>query len=426
MILLYRILTNAIYPFLHIFLLVRILIKKEDPKRYKEKIFVSHFNVNKSKNSKLLWFHAASIGELKSIIPLIKEINFKRKNHEILVTTNTLSSSSIAQKELRKFSKTQHRFMPFDVNYLIDNFLNKWKPEKIFLVDSEIWPNLILKIREKKIPLALINARLTRQSFSKWSMFNKTAKKIFATFNLSLCSNRETESFLKKFDVRNIRYEGNLKLIDKIDKKDLRSVNSDMLSKSRFWVAASTHKEEELFCIKTHIELKKKFKDVISIIIPRHLDRVKKIKELSLNKNLKTQILNDNEKIKKNVEIVIVNSFGVLQKYFCHAKSVFIGKSTIERLKNEGGQSPIDAAKLGCKIYHGPYVYNFKEVYDFLEKNKISKKINSYFDLSEYLADDLKNFKKKDNSFDQIKILEKDLFNRIMEIIEKFLDNEIK
>ena len=427
MILLYRILTNAIYPFLYIFLILRILIKKEDPKRYKEKIFVNHFNVRKSKNSKLLWFHAASIGEFKSIIPLIKEIHSKRRNHEILVTTNTLSSSSIAQKELRKLSKIQHRFMPFDVNYLIDNFLNTWKPEKIFLVDSEIWPNLILKIREKKIPLALINARLTRQSFNKWSMFNKTAKKIFATFNLSLCANRETESFLKKFDAKNIRYEGNLKLIHKIDKKELRSVNSDMLSKSRFWVAASTHKEEELFCIKTHLELKKKFKDIISIIIPRHLDRVKKIKELSFNKNLKTQILNDDEKIKPNAEIIIVNSFGVLQKYFCHAKSVFIGKSTIERLKNEGGQSPIDAAKLGCKIYHGPYVYNFKEVYDFLKKNKISKKINNYFDLSKYLANDLKEFKKKDNSsYDQIKILEKNLFNKIMKIIEKFLDNEIK
>ena len=180
--------------------------------------------------------------------------------------------------------------MPFDVNYLIDSFLNSWKPEKIFLVDSEIWPNLILKIKEKKIPLALINARLTRRSFNRWSMFNKTAKKIFAVFNLSLCANKETEGFLKKFDAKNIIYEGNLKLIEKIDKNELKSVNSDMLSKSRFWVAASTHKEEDLFCIKTHLELKKEFKNIITIIIPRHLDRIKKIKDLSLTKFKNTNI----------------------------------------------------------------------------------------------------------------------------------------
>ena len=80
--------------------------------------------------------------------------------------------------------------MPFDINYLIDNFLALWKPEKIFLVDSEIWPNLILKANQKKIPLALINARLTRRSFKNWLTFYKTAKTIFGTFDLCLCSNR--------------------------------------------------------------------------------------------------------------------------------------------------------------------------------------------------------------------------------------------
>ena len=258
-------------------------------------------------------------------------------------------------------------------------------------------------------------------------MFNKTAKKIFSAFSLCLCANKETEGFLEEFDAKNVKYEGNLKLIDKIDKKQLKSINSEILSNSRFWVAASTHDEEDLLCIKTHVELKKEFKDIITIIIPRHLDRVKKIKDLSLNMNLKTQILNDNEKIKQSKDIIIINSFGVLQKYFCHAKSVFIGKSTIKRLKNDGGQNPIDAAKLGCKIYHGPYVYNFKEIYDFLEKNKISKIVNNYFDLSKYLITDLKDFKKKnDDNFNQIENLEKNLFNKIMKIIEEFLNNEIK
>ncbi len=426
MILLYRILTITIYPFLYIFLIIRVITKKEDPKRYKEKFFVNSFNFNKSKDKKLLWFHAASLGEFKSIIPIIKEIKLKRVDSEILVTTNTLSSSILAQKELKKFNYFQHRFMPFDINYLIEHFLNGWKPEKIFLVDSEIWPNLILKAKKKKIPLALINARLTRRSFERWSIFNKTAKKIFSIFDLSLCANKETEFFIKKFNGKNVRYEGNLKLVDEIDKKELKNINSNALSNSRFWVAASTHKEEDVLCLKTHIELKKKFRDIITIIIPRHIDRVKKIKDLSLNFDLKTQILKDDEKFQENAEIIIINSFGVMQTYFQYAKSVFIGKSTIERLKEEGGQNPIDAAKLGCKIYHGPYVYNFQEVYELLKKNKISQKINSYFDLTKYLALDLKDHKKKNYSYNQIKDLEKNLLNRIMKVVEEFLDNEIK
>ena len=426
MILLYRVLTNLIYPFIFIFLFIRVFKKKEDPKRYKEKIFVKHFNINKSKNLKLLWFHTASIGEFKSIIPLIKKIKSEKKDYEILITTNTLSSSLIAKTELKKFNHVHHRFMPFDINYLIDNFLALWKPDKIFLVDSEIWPNLILKANQKKIPLALINARLTRRSFKNWLTFFKTAKTIFGTFDLCLCSNRETENFLKRFDAKNIKYEGNLKLINEIDKRDLDTINSDLLSNSRFWVAASTHKEEEIFCLKTHLELKKNYNDIITIIVPRHLDRAKKIKELSLRLNLKAQVLNENDKILDNKEIIIVNSFGVLQKYFYYAKSVFIGKSTIKRLKNEGGQSPIDAAKLGCKIYHGPFVYNFEEIYEFLERINISKKIESLNDLSFHLKEDLKKPEKdQNNNIDQIKNLEKNILFKTMRIINKFIDNEI-
>lgn len=165
MILTYRILTNLIYPLLFIFIFLRIILKKEDPKRYKEKIFISHFNVNRKKDFKLIWFHAASIGEIKSIIPIIEELNMSRKNLEFLVTTTTLSSANLATEELKKFNNTQHRFFPFDINFLIDKFLSLWKPSAIFLVDSEIWPNLIFNANKKRIPIAIINARITEKNF---------------------------------------------------------------------------------------------------------------------------------------------------------------------------------------------------------------------------------------------------------------------
>ena len=114
--------------------------------------------------------------------------------------------------------------------------------------------------------------------------------------------------------------------------------------------------------------LKDIFKNILTIIAPRHIGRSLSIQNLSNKYKLNTQILKDGEKIEPNKDIVILNSFGVLQNYFKYAKSVFIGKSTIKKLKDEGGQNPIEAAKLKCKIYHGPYVDNFDDIYATLKK----------------------------------------------------------
>ena len=179
MILAYRIFTNILYPFLFLLLYIRVILKKEDPKRYKEKIFIKNREKNNNVKSNLVWFHAASIGEFKSIIPIIKEINLKKKNYEFLITTNTLSSGNSASLELKRFSNVQHRFMPYDVEHLIEKFIDIWQPKRIILVDSEIWPNLILKAHQKKIPIALINARLTKKHLAGGEFFLKQQKKFF-------------------------------------------------------------------------------------------------------------------------------------------------------------------------------------------------------------------------------------------------------
>ena len=427
MILTYRILTNLIYPLLFILIFIRKIFNKEDPSRFKEKIFISHFNINRKKDKKLIWFHAASIGEFKSIVPIVEELNNNNVNLEFLITTTTLSSSSLAKEEFNKFDNIHHRFFPLDIDFLIRKFLFLWKPDAIFLVDSEIWPNLIIKANKNKIPLALINARITSKTFNRWMMFPNTAKRIFGMFNLCLTSNLETKNYLKKFDVTNIYFNGNIKLINKINKDKIKNLNEKILLKSRFWFAASTHIDEEVFCLKTHLSLKEKYKDVITIIAPRHINRCQKIKNLFEDHNLEVQILDKDRLILENKKIIIINSFGILNNYFKYAKSVFIGKSAIKKMENVGGQNPIDAAKLGCKIYHGPYVYNFKEIYEILEKMNISKKIVSIKDLSDNLIKDLKNSYKENNQIsNSINDLGQKTLTDTMKNINKFLFNEIK
>ena len=427
MILAYRIISNFLYPILIAFTYLRKFFNKEHQERYKEKIFISNFNIEKKENEKLIWFHAASIGELKSIFPVIERINKEKNIYNFLITTNTLSSGNLANNILKDVQNIKHRYMPLDVNFLIKNFLESWKPEKIFLIDSEIWPNLIINAKQKKIPIALLNARLTKKSFNRWFKFPKTAKKIFEIFDLCICSNNETKNFLEKLNARNIKYEGNIKFLSTLDEKKFKNKNDQILSNSRFWIAASIHEEEDLFCIKTHLQLKKNYKDVKTILAPRHLDRVKKIKSLSESLGIKTQILNNEDEILNDVEIIILNSYGMLQNYYKYAKSVFIGKSIIKNLAKDSGQNPIDAAKLNCKIYHGPYVSNFEEIYKILSSNKISKEINDFTELSNFLNNDLNNFQKEiNNKYDSIKVLEKNILKNTTYLINNFLNDKIK
>ena len=196
---------------------------------------------------------------------------------------------------------------------------------------------------------------------------------------------------------------------------------------NRFWFAASIHKGEDIFCLKTHLKLKEKFEDIITIIAPRHIERTNEIYKLSRKFDLDAQILNKNQTIIDGKEIIIINFFGALQNYFKYSKSVFIGKSMIKELKNNSGQNPIEAAKLNCKIYHGPYVYNFEEIYKILESNKISKKIESDNELSKNLIVDLENKNKSNIKISNTIIhLEQQIMEETMKLVNNFLLNENK
>ena len=421
--LLYRTIAFIIYPLLIILIFFRKIFNKEDKDRYKEKIFSSSFRVKRTNGLKLVLFHAASIGEFKSIIPIIKELEKKNENLEFLVTTQTTSSANLANIELKRFKKATHRYLPLDVNFLMKKFLSHWKPDVIFLVDSEIWPNLIFLANRRGIPLGIINARITRKTYDRWKLFPKMARSIFGLFDLCIVSNTETKKYLENFNAKNVFYFGNLKFCENLEKTQFFNKNSKFLESNKFWLAASTHEGEDDFCLNTHIELRKKIKNVKTIIVPRHISRVKRIKKMGENLNLACQILNPDEEMLDNKEIIIINSFGKLQSFYKYSKSVFIGKSIIKKFEDVGGQNPIEAAKLGCKIYHGPYVYNFKDVYLILAQKNVSKQVNNYRELVENLIFDLNN--SKENNLEFISLtnqLEQKILNDSMEKINFFIN----
>ena len=385
----YKYLTYFLFPIFVISVYLRSLFNKEDPTRFKEKFFSSHFKVHKINNKKLIWFHAASIGECLSILPLIEEINNRNRNVNFLITTVTLSSSKLLEKRLKLYNNIIHRFFPYDLENLADNFLNFWKPDLVCFVDSEIWPNFLFKIKEKKISLLLINARITNKTFNRWKIILIFAKKVFGNFDLCLAASEDSKNNLSKFQVKNLKYIGNLKYSAKNILNELKDYNKKKLDNFKTWCAVSTHNGEEHIILKTHLEIKKKYTDILTIIIPRHIDRASSIKNLSDKFNLNSQILNDEDLINSDTEILIINSFGILPKYFNYCKNIFIGKSFIKKIKNDGGQNPIEAAKFGCKIYHGPYVYNFQEIYKYLRSHSITEQVNNELELAQKI---IKNF----------------------------------
>jgi len=394
MLFVYRCLTFILFPLLVFLIYCRLIFNKEDKLRFKEKIFSSAFKPNKNNEKKLFWFHAASIGELLSILPLIEEINNSNKNIDFLITSVTLSSSKLIEEKLSQYNNITHRFFPLDTESLSRNFLNVWKPDLVCFIDSEIWPNFLFKIKEKKIPLVLINGRITKKTFNRWKIFPNFAREVFNSFDLCLAASEESKNNLEQLQVKNLAYIGNLKFSAKNIKEDLNESNKKILDSFKVWCAASTHKGEELIALKTHVEIKKKYNNILTIIVPRHINRVSYIKNLAKKFNLNNQILIDNDVINANTEILIVNSFGVLSKYFNYCKNIFIGKSFVKKLELVAGQNPIEAAKLGCKVFHGPYVYNFQEVYDLLKSHGISEQVNDEKELSEKIIENFENPKK--------------------------------
>jgi len=417
----YKLFTYLLYPFAPVYLYFRKIRKKEDSIRFKEKL--SKINILREEGF-LIWFHVASVGEAMSILPLVNSFIKDQKINKILITSITLSSGKILEKKFDQNPKVIHQFLPLDVAVLTNKFLEHWKPNLCIFIDSEIWPNLILNISKKKIPLLLINARITKKSFAKWKLVINFAKKIFEKFDLCIVSNTESENFLKILGAKNIKNYGNLKFSNiKTDlNKKLDSTFLNKIKNKKIWCAASTHATEEMLCAVSHLKIKENYNDILTIIIPRHIDRVKKIIEELLKFNLSIVLYSKLSQIDTKTDILLVDSYGEALKFYNISKCVFLGKSLVKSLIKDGGQNPIEPARLGCKILHGPYVSNFAETYEYLRKLGITKEINNSNELSLSLVEEFKEDKAKNQEIAaKIENYGQNILNNVIMELKKYI-----
>ena len=411
MFIVYDLLNLILLIFSPLIFLTRYFLGKEDKKRFKEKFCL----FSKRNNSEeTIWIHGASVGEILSIIPIIKELEKDKNIKKILLTSSTTSSASVVLKF--KFKKTVHQYYPLDINFLTKFFINYWKPKIAIFVDSEVWPNMYKNLYRKKIPLILLNARITKKSFNRWKFFPNFSKAIFSKITLALPQNSETKKYLHLLGVKNIKIAGNLKYFGNLEKKKIKNDLSNKFYKRNIWCAASTHKEEEKFIGRVHNELRSEIKNLITIIIPRHINRTKSIINELSGIGLNYQLHSENKKIKKNTDIYLVDTYGEAIKFYLLSKLTFLGGSLVKH----GGQNPLEPAREGNYILYGPNISNFKEVYKMLNFLKIAKKINSIKEVKKIVIKRI-NFNQNNKAKYKLKnignkILAKNLFE-----IKKFI-----
>ncbi len=414
MFLFYQIIITFLIFFSPIIIIYRIIKNKEDSKRFIEKF---GFPTSKRIDGNLIWFHGASVGEILSIIPLIKHYEKNKLINQILVTSSTLSSSKVLKKY--KFKKIIHQFYPVDYFFFTNKFLEHWKPSIALFIESEIWPCMFKKLKNKNIPLILLNARLTKKTISRWMKIKKFSYSVFKNITIAFPQNFETNNFLKKLNTTKVKLVGNLKfaennekVLDKIDRK----LKSQLIGK-KIWVASSTHYNEEIFCAKTHLELKKRINNLLTIIIPRHVHRTNEI--LSSLEKLNLNVVSHSSKNKnlKKIDIYVVDTFGETKKFHKMASSVFLGGSII----NRGGQNPLEAARYGARILHGPNIDNFKDIYKLLSSLNISKKITSPKEMASLIV-----FKKNKYTGNKIKKIGIKILKKTIKELNYFINNEFK
>ena len=354
----YRLLSTAAAPFAPLLLSARQRRGKELPERLPERR--GHAAV-KRPDGPLIWLHGASVGELASVYPLIERICGQHIN--VLVTSGTVTSAGLAVQRLPRGAF--HQFVPLDATPFVRRFLNHWQPDLALFVESDLWPNLIVETANRGVPLVLVNGRLSDSSYRRWRHLPATIGGLLERFDLVLARTAEDGHRFGDLGAPRVIVTGNLKLDVPAPAADAEALRIMQFAIGRRPVvaAASTHAGEESALIDAHARLRTEFPGLLTIIAPRHPERGPGIAEIAAAMRLKTALRSRGDIPTPTTDIYIADTMGELGILYRLAPIVFMGGSLVRH----GGQNPIEPAKLGAAVIHGPHVWNFTELYTALD-----------------------------------------------------------
>ncbi|HEV2956522.1 MAG TPA: 3-deoxy-D-manno-octulosonic acid transferase [Xanthobacteraceae bacterium] len=363
----YRRLSSAATPLAPLMLARRLKRGKEDARRIAERR--GEAAVGRPAGP-LIWAHGASVGEILAVMPLVESL--RARGFNVLVTSGTVTSARLAEARLPKGAI--HQFVPLDAPRFIARFLDHWRPNLALFAESDLWPNLIVACADRAVPLILVNGRLSERSYARWRRLPRTIATLLARFDLCLAQSQDDAERYADLGAPRVSMTGNLKLdvpAPPVDGQRLAAMQAAIGSRPII-VAASTHAGEEALIIEAHRRLRASFRGLITIIAPRHPERGPGVVDIASVAGLPAAMRSRGHLPDRATEIYVVDTIGELGLVYRLSPIVFMGGSLVRH----GGQNPIEAAKLGAAILHGPHVSNFTEIYSALDGVHGAEEIN--------------------------------------------------
>jgi 3-deoxy-D-manno-octulosonic-acid transferase len=356
---LYQQLSAAAVPLAPALIKRRLKQGKEDPARVGERRGMS---ADVRPHGPLVWIHGASVGEVLAAAALIERL--RALNLRILLTSGTVTSAAIVAKRFP--ADIIHQYVPYDSPRFVARFLDHWKPSLALFIESDLWPNLILSSAARRLPMVLINGRMSHRSFPRWRKITATISALLGRFDVCLAQSRVDAERFAALGSRNVITTGNLKLDVPAPPADPAKLERLMsVTRGRpIIVAASTHPGEEEILLDVHKTLAGFFPQLLTVIVPRHPDRGEAIARLITESGLHAGLRSHEELPTATNDIYVADTMGELGLFYRLAPIVFMGGSLVPH----GGQNPIEAIKLGASIVHGPHVFNFTDVYEALDQ----------------------------------------------------------
>jgi 3-deoxy-D-manno-octulosonic-acid transferase len=351
---------------------------KEHPERWPERKGIAGVQ---RPAGKLAWLHGASVGESVTLLPLVP--SFVERGFQVLVTSGTLTSSRIVESRLP--AGAIHQFVPLDVPKFARRFIAHWRPELVVFVESELWPNLMYEAAGAGARLALVNARMSERSARRWHKVPRFIAGVLRRLDLCLAQSQTDGERFASLGADQVYITGNLKYDvppPAVDREELAEMAARIGSRP-VWVAASTHEGEEEIAIAVHRQLSERFPTLLTILAPRHPERGTKITSHARQQGFEVAQRSHGESPATTTQVYVADTIGDLGLLYRLTSVVFMGKSLVAG----GGQNPIEAAKLGCAVLHGPMVHNFAEAYEALDEAEAAMEVFDLDELAETLAE---------------------------------------
>lgn len=376
---LYALLGLVATPLIRAWLARRAHRGKENSARMGERF--GHASLSRP-TGRLIWLHAASVGEAQSVLTLVRAITAHDTNIHLLITTGTVTSAAlIAQQRL---PNVIHQFVPVDTWSSVRRFLRHWRPDLALWIESEFWPQLLLQTKQRGIPLLLINARLSERSFKGWRRWPRSIARLLQGFDAIFAGSADDAARLRALGATDVIEAGNVKFdaaplpVD----ADALATLTRQIGNRPLWLAASTHTGEESQVAHAHHLLLQQFPDLLTVIVPRHAVRGNAIGEELLQRGIKFVQRSTNEAIDGTVSIYLADTMGELGTFYHLAPIVFLGGSLIEH----GGHNPLEPARQHCAILSGRHVHNFNAIMALMDERHALQFINDADDLATQVA----------------------------------------